>query len=83
MKLRWLCAVALLAGAVPAVAAEPVRHIGIHVQPFYEAALTPDGRPQVSVGKQYSALLGSSRRVDIIAARDLITASTSPRNDTS
>ncbi len=43
MKLRWLCAVALVAGAVPAVAAEPVRHIGIHVQPFYEAALTPMG----------------------------------------
>lgn len=74
MKFKWLCAVALLAGAVPAVAAEPVRHIGIHVQPFYEAALTPDGRPQVSIGKQYNALLGSNRREDIIAARDLITA---------
>lgn len=73
MKFKWLCAVALLAGAVPAVGAEPVRHIGIHVQPFYEAALTPDGTPQVSVGKQYNALLGSNRREDIIAARDLIT----------
>jgi hypothetical protein len=74
MKFKWLCAVALLAGAAPAVAAEPVRHIGIHVQPFYEAALTPVGRPQVSVGKQYNALLGSNRREDIIAVRDLITA---------
>lgn len=56
------------------MSAEPVRHIGIYVQPFYEAARTPDGRPQVAVGKQYNDLLSSSRREDIVAARDLILA---------
>jgi len=39
------------------MSAEPVRHIGIYVHPFYEAARTPDGRPQVAVGKQYNDLL--------------------------
>jgi len=57
-----------------AFAAEPVRHIGIEVQPFYQAARTPDGRPQVGVGKQYNDLLASNRREDVLAARDLITA---------
>lgn len=56
------------------MSAEPVRHIGIDVQPFYEAARTPGGRPQVGVGKQYNDLLSSSRREDILAARDLILA---------
>jgi hypothetical protein len=54
--------------------AEPVRQIGIYVQPFYEAARTPDGRPLVAVGKQYNDLLSSNRREDILAARDLIVA---------
>jgi hypothetical protein len=57
-----------------AIAAEPVRHIGIYVQPFYEAAPTPGGKPQVAVGKQYNDLLSSSRREDILAARDLVLA---------
>ena len=55
-------------------AAEPVRRIGIEVQPFYQAARTPDGKPQVAVGKQYNDLLASARREDILAARDLIVA---------
>ena len=74
MKLRRAWAVALLAAIVPAIAAEPVRQIGIYVTPFYEAARTPGGRPQVSVGKQYNDLLSSNRREDILAARDLIVA---------
>jgi hypothetical protein len=57
-----------------AIADEPVRQIAIYVQPFYEAARTPGGKPQVSVGKQYNDLLSSNRREDIIAARDLIVA---------
>ena len=74
MKLRRAWAVALVAAIVPASAAEPVRQIGIYVTPFYEAARTPGGRPQVSVGKQYNDLLSSNRREDILAARDLIVA---------
>src|SRR6476659_10375509 len=65
---------AVLAGSLPAIAAEPVRQIGIYVQPFYESARTPGERPRVAVGKQYNDLLASSRREDILAARDLIVA---------
>jgi hypothetical protein len=71
---RQILVVVLLAGSLPAIAAEPVRQIGIHVQPFYEAARTPTERPRVAVGSQYNDLLGSSRREDILAARDLIVA---------
>ena len=65
---------AVLAGPLPAIAAEPVRQIGIYVQPFYEAARVPGERPRVAVGKQYNDLLSSDRREDILAARDLIVA---------
>jgi hypothetical protein len=72
--LRQMIVAALLVGSLPALAAEPVRQIGIYVQPFYEAARTPTERPRVAVGSQYNDLLGSSRREDILAARDLIVA---------
>jgi hypothetical protein len=65
---------ALLMCAGSAFAAEPVRTIGIYVQPFYQSAQTADGKPAVAVGKQYDGLLGSNRREDILAARDLIVA---------
>ena len=55
-------------------AAEPVRQIGIYVQPYYEAARIPGATPQVAVGKQYDDLLSSNRREDILAARDLVLA---------
>jgi hypothetical protein len=42
-----------------AFAAEPVRHIGMFVEPFYRAA--PDGWPQVGVGKAYNELLASNK----------------------
>jgi hypothetical protein len=64
----------LLAVPCGAFAAEPVRHIGIYVEPFYHSAPTPEGRPQVGVGKQYNDLLSSTKREDILAARDLIAA---------
>lgn len=69
----WLAALAiLLSGA--AQAAEPVRRIDIYVQPFYEAARTPEAPPKVAVGQAYNALLASPKREDILAARDLIEA---------
>jgi hypothetical protein len=55
-------AAAPLAFAGAAVAAEPVRQIGIYVEPFYHSAETPDGQPRVAVGRQYNALLASSLR---------------------
>jgi hypothetical protein len=72
LRLAWAAAVLVWSGA--AIAAEPVRHISIYVQPFYEAAPTPGGKPQVAVGKQYNDLLSSNRREDILAARDLVLA---------
>jgi hypothetical protein len=74
MALRLALSAIPLGWPAVAMSAEPVRHIGIDVQPFYEAARTPGGRPQVGVGKQYNDLLSSSRREDILAARDLILA---------
>lgn len=71
---RLAAIAALLMCAGNTFAAEPVRHIGIYVQPFYQSAQTADGKPAVAVGKQYDALLGSSRREDILAVRDLIVA---------
>ncbi len=55
-------------------AAEPMRRIGIYVQPYYEAARTPDEKPRIAVGNQYNELLSSSRREDILAARDRVLA---------
>ena len=57
-----------------ALAAEPVRHVGIHVQPYYAAADSPDAAPTVAVGASYSELLASTRREDILAVRDKIAA---------
>jgi hypothetical protein len=67
-----LLALALLTS--PAVAAEPVRHIGIYVQPYYAAAETPDAPPMVDVGESFSGLLASTKRDDILAARDKVVA---------
>lgn len=70
----FVVAVALLAAPYVTRAAEPVRHVGIYVEPFYRSAPAPGGQPQVAVGKQYNALLASNLREDIFAARDLIVA---------
>jgi hypothetical protein len=69
---RMLLALALLMS--PAAAAEPIRHIGIHVQPYYAAAETPDAPPMVDVGASFSGLLASTKRDDILAARDKVVA---------
>ena len=34
---------------------DPVKHIGIYVIPYYEAAETPNGKPRVAVAKAYDA----------------------------
>jgi hypothetical protein len=67
-------AAVLFAVASGAFAAEQVRHVPIYVEPFYRSAPTPDGQPQVAVGKQYTDLLSSTKREDVLAARDLIVA---------
>lgn len=69
-----MMALALLLPAGPSLAAEPVKHIGVYVTPFYEAARTPDAAPKVAVGATFSELLASMRREDILAARDKILA---------
>jgi hypothetical protein len=73
--MRRLVVVVLLVLPAGAVwAAEAVRSIGIYVQPYYESARVPGEAPRVAVGRQYDDLLASSRREDILAARDLIEA---------
>ena len=66
-----------LAGAaafsVSAAQAEPVRHVGIYVQPYYEAARDPGGAPRVAVGRSFEGL-ASNKREDILAIRDRIVA---------
>jgi hypothetical protein len=54
-----------------AQAAEPVRQIGIYVQPYYEAAREPGGTPRVAVGRSFDGLASNSRE-DIVAIRDSI-----------
>ena len=73
MLIKWMAVAGLLISSA-AFAAEPVRHVGIYVEPFYRSAQAPGGTPQVGVGKQYNELLASNKREDILAARDLIVA---------
>ena len=56
-----------------AAQAEPVRHVGIYVQPYYEAARDPGGTPRVAVGRSFEGL-ASNKREDILAIRDRIVA---------
>jgi hypothetical protein len=74
MRSRLACAIVALGPAFGALAAEPVRQIGIYVQPYYEAARNAGESPRVAVGEQYSAALASTRREDILAVRDRIAA---------
>ncbi len=57
-----------------ALADEPVKHIGIYVQPYYELAKEPGGHPRVAVVESFNSLLASDKRSDIVAARDKIEA---------
>src|SRR5687768_7086279 len=72
----WLPFGAVASGAFMATAsaAEPVRHIGIYVQPYYEAARGASEKPLVLIGKSFDGLLSSTRREDIVAARDKVMA---------
>lgn len=65
-------AMAALLGQPLFALAQEVRHIPIHVQPYYEAAKTPGGPRRVAVGRSFDALLASDRRADIVAARDQV-----------
>jgi len=75
---RLLCLATTLAAvllpSLGAFGAEPVKRIGIYVQPYYQSGKTPDERPQVAVGESVSGMLSSNRREDIVAARDFIVA---------
>src|SRR5215467_5856006 len=72
IRMRLALAAALLVWPAVAIAAEPVRQIGIYVQPYYEAGRTPGERARVSVGQQYNERRSSNRREDILAVRDMI-----------
>jgi len=74
--MKWAALAASLLSP-PSYAAEPVRHIGIYVQPFYESGRMPGERPRVAVGEQFNDLLSSNKREDILAVRDRILAAPS------
>jgi hypothetical protein len=54
LKSRLAVIAALLLVPFTASATEPVRHVGIYVEPFYRSAQAPGGTLQVGVGKQYN-----------------------------
>src|SRR4051812_25091627 len=70
-KSAWMLS-ALLALAMPVLAAERVTRVDIYVEPYYAAAESPDGHPMVAIGKIFDELLTSTKREDIVAARDKI-----------
>lgn len=69
---RFTLVSSLMALPLGAAAVEPVKHIAIYVQPYYDAAKTPGGTPRVAVAKKYDQLLSSNKTADIVAARDQI-----------
>ena len=79
MTMRLHAAFATLALVVTSAAnaAEPVRRVDIYVAPYYAAAATADGAPEVHVGASFSGLLAATGRDDIIAARDKLAAAPS------
>ena len=70
---RLLGSIAGAATFAAAADAEPVRHIPITVEPYYQAAATPAGSPRVAVGRSFEGL-ASNKRADILAIRDRIVA---------
>lgn len=67
------CLLALtLVAAGAAQAADPVKRVRIYVTPYYEAARMPDDPPLVAVSSQLDRVLASTRRDDILRARDEI-----------
>jgi len=72
MKLKLALAAAMLSSL--AQAAEPVKTIGVYIEPFYRASAAPSEPRHVAVGKRYDALLASEKREDILAVRDFIKA---------
>lgn len=72
-RLVMACATILI-GLLTAATAEPVKRIAIYVEPFYRSADTPEGAPEVRTGKPWASLLASTRKEDILTARDGIFA---------
>jgi hypothetical protein len=62
------------AAPLRAAAAEPIKRIGIYVQPYYESARDAAGSPRVAVHKSLDGLLSSNEPKNITAARDAIVA---------
>ena len=52
----------------------PIRQVGVFVMPYYQAAQTLQGRPQVDVAQAFNMQLASNRREDVLAVRDAIEA---------
>lgn len=63
---------ALLSMPLVTIAVEPVKHIGVYVSPYYEAAPSKDARPRIAVAGKYDEQLSSNKPEDIVAVRDMI-----------
>jgi len=50
----------------------PVKHIGISVAPYYQAARSPGTHPTVSVDKEFDTKLASNHKEDILVVRNAI-----------
>ena len=73
MTASAILALACLASVTPLSAAEPVKHIQIYVEPFYNSG-APGEVPRVGTGRPHAEMLASQRREDILAVRDRIVA---------
>ena len=68
------CCAALLLAAGDASAIDQVRQVGVFVKPYYEAGYTLVEAPRVAVDPLYDKLFASTKRADIVKARDAIAA---------
>ena len=74
MRMKPAVASLLACAPLATAAADPVKHVGVYVQPYYEAAQSREGKPRVAVGRAFDERLASNRREDVAAVRDAIRA---------
>lgn len=63
--MRLLALTLLALQAVHAYAQEPVKHVGVFVDPYYRAAADPTGSPAVAVASAFDARLSTNDRSKI------------------
>lgn len=74
MKRFYFLFLAVLLSAPVMAQAKPVKHIPVYVEPYYNAAQTLEGTPEVAVGPAFDELLRSHNPKDILAVSEKIKA---------